>query len=132
MAKDVTHIIGNAGGKAEMGDTKIGPVCRVSVAVTKSYPSTPGADDGEMRWVKVANFKPSVQAQMMAQIDKGTVVIAEGVIEKSEYQGKAQFSMKASRVGLGEYFLPSAEDKAAAAKRFGDTKAKVETEEESW
>jgi hypothetical protein len=126
MPKQVQQIIGNAGGKAEMGDTSVGPVCRVSVAVTKAYPDM-GQENGETRWVQVAMFKPSVQKQMIDKIDKGTVVIAEGVITKGQYNGQDQYSMKASRVGLGEYFLPSAEDKAAAASR---AKPKAESEEE--
>jgi single-stranded DNA-binding protein len=130
MAGKISQIIGNAGGPAEEGDTKVGPVYRVSVAVTKSYPSSPGANDGETRWVKVAMFKESVGEQMLKQIDKGTVVIAEGVITEDEYQGKPQWAMKASRVGIGGFFLPSAEDKAKTAARFGDAKPKAETADE--
>ncbi len=127
----VQQLIGNAGDKPKDGDTKVGTVTRVSVAVTRAYPSTPGADDGETRWVQVANFKPSIQKQMHDKIDKGTVVIAEGVITEGSYDGKPQYSMKASRVGIGEFFLPSAEDKAKGAARA--KAAKLETDdEEGW
>jgi single-stranded DNA-binding protein len=107
-------------------------VTRVSVAVTKSYPSSPGADDGVTRWVKVATFKESVGEQMVKLIDKGTVVIAEGVIVEESYQGKPTFSMKASRVGIGQYFLPSAEDKARTAAKFGDAKPKAVESGDEW
>jgi len=129
--KKISQIIGNLGSDPEDGDTSVGPVTRISVAVTKAYPSSPGADDGETRWVSVAIFKPSIREQVKELLSKGSTVCAEGTITESSYQGRPQFGMKASRVGRVEWFLPSAEDKAAAAARFAETKP-VESTEDEW
>lgn len=119
--KIIQQIIGNVGKDPVDADTSVGPVTRVNVAVTRSYPSSPGVEDGTTRWVSVAVFKPSIREQIKAQVAKGTSVIAEGVITQSEYEGKPQYGMKASRFGLATWFVPSAEDKAAATARAAKT-----------
>jgi single stranded DNA-binding protein len=124
MPKSVQQIIGNVGGDPEDGETKVGDVTRFSVAVTKAYPDA-GEDNGVTRWVQVAVFKESIREQVHAKISKGTRVAVEGTITESSYQGKKQYGMKASRVGLVDWFLPSAEDKKKAEKQFGKSQSKA-------
>ena len=133
MPKSVQQIIGNVGGDPEDGDTVKGPVTRFSVAVTKAYPTAPGDDDGETRWVQVAVFKESIREQVNDQISKGTRVAVEGTITESTYQGKKQYGMIASRVGLVDWFLPSAADKKKAeAATKSKAKATASDEGEDW
>ncbi len=126
----IQHAIGNVGGDPKEGDTRVGPVVRLSLAVTKSYPDM-GKENGETRWLSVSVFKDSVREQVMEKISKGMVICVEGVIEKGEpYKGVPQFNMKASRIGLVEWFIPSKAARDAQAKRFADARSSNDDEPE--
>jgi single-stranded DNA-binding protein len=136
MPMKVQQKAGNVGkfkdGKAwQEADTSVGKVVRFSLGTTLSYPDM-GQDNGETRWLSVAVFKPSIQQQVKDKITVGARVVVEGVITQSEYQGVAQYGMKASRVGLIDWFMPSAEDKAAGAARAAAAAPATESDEGDW
>lgn len=120
--KVVQHAIGNLGGDPEKFTygSEDKEAARFSLAVTRSYPSEVGADDGKTRWLSVAVFKESIVAQIMDKengLHKGSVVGVEGVITQGDYQGKPQYNMKASRVAKVEWFVPSADERKAQQTR---------------
>lgn len=93
--------IGNVGGDPKEYDTKVGPVCRFSLARPTGY----GDDAPPPRWLDVAVFNDEIRAQVMEKVRKGSRIAVEGTITEGSYEGKPQYSMVASRVGEVDWFL---------------------------
>lgn len=89
------QIVGNAGGGPET--TQSGKV-KVSVAVTLKY----GKEDGETRWVSAWIKDESLQQFAMDEIGKGTKVAAIGYLNKGSYNGKTQYNLNVTEIGIVE------------------------------
>lgn len=113
----LVHISGNAGDSPQTTDS--GRV-NVSVAVTLRY----GREDGETRWVKVWIKDPALQQFAKEEISKGSKVAAVGFLNISEYNGKTQYNLNATEIGIVKWAQrngskPAEKKEAAASEELG-------------
>ncbi len=100
----VSSVVGNVGSDPQIGDTKVGPVTKFSLATTTSYGERGVKDSGETEWIDVTVFHEGLQRTVQAEIYKGAKVAVEGI--KKDWtgrDGKNHPSISASRVGLVQW-----------------------------
>lgn len=107
----------------EAGEAKGSPVTRFSVTVAQGF----GDDAPEPRFVRCTVFNEDIQKQVKEQLGPGSVVTVVGEITVGTYNDKTQYNMKASRVGVTEFYTRSGSQQRADAPP-----AKPAAEELDW
>lgn len=92
---EVIQVVGNVGGEPEQRDGS--EYINFSVAVTKSY------KDKLTTWVRVGTKNPDLVQFVKDNIHKATPVACEGFMKVDSYQGKPQYNLLATRIGLVKY-----------------------------
>ena len=92
---EVVQVVGNVGAEPEQREGS--EYINFSVAVTKSY------KDKLTTWVRVGTKQPDLVKFVRENIHKSTPVAAEGFMKVDSYQGKPQFNLTATRIGLVQY-----------------------------
>ncbi len=118
MADDeVITVNGNAGGDPEFRNDSSGNEWgNVSIGVNKSYANK------LTTWVRIGTKNPGLVQFMRENIKKGTPVAAEGFMKVEQYNGKTQYNLLGTRIGIVKYGAKS----TTAEKVIADGEAKAE------
>lgn len=119
---------GNVGGDPEDFESKAGPGTRFSLARPLGY----GEDAPPPRWISVAVWNEELREQVHAKIKKGSRVYVEGTITQEEWNGKTQYKMNASRVGLIEFFQKTRKQEYTPKPKAEKAEVEGDGEELDW
>jgi single-stranded DNA-binding protein len=112
---EVIQVVGNAGGDPEYRTDSTGNEwANFSVAVTKSYANK------LTTWVRVGTKNPGLVQFIKDNIRKATPVAAEGFMKVEQYNGKTQYNLLGTRIGIVKYGVKSDTQQSNASKPEGD------------
>lgn len=122
---DVITVNGNAGGDPEFRtDKNDNEWANVSIGVSKSYAQK------LTTWVRIGTKNPGLVQFIRENIKKGTPVAAEGFMKVEQYNGKTQYNLLATRVGVVRYGTKS--ESADRVLSDGDRASKPEGDGFQW